>query len=125
MFQAVRSSEWPIGQRVTVISKAIGIMPARFLALLLLAAIVGLTTAEMVPAADSAGTNQTPAAAAAANQVNDPDYWVGKNISSVVKVFGEPTYWNANHDGGGGGNRYIYSKPGQPHFVFETQPGQE
>jgi hypothetical protein len=30
----------------------------------------------------------------------------------------------ANHDGGGGGSRYIYSNPGQPHFVFETQSGQ-
>jgi hypothetical protein len=55
--------------------------------------------------------------------VGDPAAWIGRNISAVVDTFGQPSYWNASHDGGGGGGRYIFDKPNQPHFVFETQPG--
>jgi hypothetical protein len=70
-------------------------------------------------------TTATQPAQAAVTQpsVNDPNFWLGRNIGTVVDTFGQPTYWNASHDGGGGGGRYIFRKPGQPHFVFETQPG--
>jgi hypothetical protein len=55
--------------------------------------------------------------------VADPSVWIGRNISAVVAAYGQPSYWNASHDGGGGGGRYIFDNPNQPHFVFETQPG--
>lgn len=54
----------------------------------------------------------------------DPDYWIGKNISAAIRVFGQPSYWNANHEGGAGGNRYFFTGANQPHFVFDTQPGE-
>jgi hypothetical protein len=102
-----------------------GMARGRFLAILSLACTFGLTGAAPLLAADSGGNvNPPPNTAAARPTVNDASYWVGRNISAVVKVFGEPTYWNANHDGGGGGSRFIYSKPGQPHFVVDTAPGQ-
>jgi hypothetical protein len=66
---------------------------------------------------------QPPQAAVAQPSVNDPQFWLGRNIGTAVHTFGQPSYWNASHDGGGGGGRYIFNKPGQPHFVFETQPG--
>ncbi len=102
-----------------------GMARGRFLAVLSLACAFGLAGAGPLLAADTGGNvNPPPPTAASGPAVNDPNYWVGRNISAVVKVFGQPTYWNANHDGGGGGSRFIYSNPGQPHFVFETAPGQ-
>jgi hypothetical protein len=102
-----------------------GLARGRFLAVLSLACSIGLTGAAPLLAADTGGNvNPPPPTAASGPAVNDPNYWVGRNISAVVKVFGQPTSWNANHDGGGGGSRFFYSKPGQPHFVFETAPGQ-
>jgi hypothetical protein len=86
-----------------------------------------LIAGSQVAIADSAGASMrlsVPSAAAAQSSEYEPNYWMGKNISDVIKVFGHPTYWNANHDGGGGGNRYFYTNPNQPHFVFETEPGQ-
>jgi hypothetical protein len=78
--------------------------------------------------ANGTGANMSqpsaPAAGVAQPAEYDANYWVGKNISAVVKVFGQPTSWNADHDGGAGGNRYFYTNPNQPHFVFETQPGE-
>jgi hypothetical protein len=59
--------------------------------------------------ANSTGVNMSQPSAAAAGVAQpaeyDANYWVGKNISAVVKVFGQPTYWNADHEGGAGGNR--------------------
>ncbi len=102
-----------------------GMARGRFLAILSLACTFGLTGAAPLLAAKAGGNvNSPPPAPASGPTVNDPNFWVGRNISAVVKVFGQPTYWNANHDGGGGGSRFIYSNPGQPHFVFETAPGQ-
>jgi hypothetical protein len=102
-----------------------GMEHGRFLAALSLACAFGLAGPEpSVAASTGSNVNPQPPTAASGPTMNDADFWVGKNISAVVKVFGQPTYWNANHDGGGGGSRYIYSNPGQPHFVFETQSGQ-
>jgi len=110
------------GYRGTPVRMARG----RCLAVLTLACALDLAAGNAVLAGGDVGskTQPSPATAAAGPTMNDANFWVGRNISTVVKVFGQATYWNANHDGGGGGNRYIYSNPGQPHFVFETQPGQ-
>jgi hypothetical protein len=102
-----------------------GMARGPFLAALSLACALGLAGAEPLLAANTgSNANPQPPTAASGPNVDDANFWVGRNISAVVKVFGQPTYWNANHDGGGGGNRYIYSNPNQPHFVFETAPGQ-
>ena len=95
------------------------------LTVMALSCAIGLAggTAGLALGADS-GTPSASTTAESGAGVNDPAHWVGRNISAVVEVFGQPTYWNSNHDGGGGGNRYIYSNPDQPHFVFETEPGQ-
>jgi len=69
------------------------------------------------------GNTQSVAASGTQPSVFDPSVWIGRNISAVVDTFGQPSYWNASHDGGGGGGRYIYDNPNQPHFVLETQPG--
>ena len=87
-----------------------------------------LITGSQAALADSVATNSGQPGAAAASAVQppqyDPNYWLGRNISAVIKVFGQPSYWNADHEGGAGGNRYFFTSPNQPHFVFDTQPGE-
>ncbi len=85
---------------------------------------IALAAAVICAFAQNIGDNaRQPPGAAARPPVNDPAVWIGRNISAVVQRFGQPTYWNANHEGGGGGNRYFYTRPKQPHFMFETAPG--
>jgi len=87
-----------------------------------------LITGSQAAIADSAGANSRQPSSATGGSVQpaeyDASYWVGRNISAVIKVFGQPSYWNADHEGGAGGNRYFFTSPNQPHFVFDTQPGE-
>jgi hypothetical protein len=48
-------------------------------------------------------------------------YWKGRNISEVHKKYGDPTQMTALIQTGG--TMYIYAHSGQPHWVFETDPG--
>jgi hypothetical protein len=95
--------------------------------LLLLAAlsyVLGLIAGATAYAAQgSVTTTQVTTTTVSQPAVGDPSVWIGRNISAVVDAYGQPSYWNASHDGGGGGGRYIFDNPNQPHFVFETQPG--
>ena len=94
--------------------------------LLLLAAlscVLGLIAAATTYAAEGSVTTQVTTTTVSQPAVGDPSVWIGRNISAVVDALGQPSYWNASHDGGGGGGRYIFDNPNQPHFVFETQPG--
>jgi hypothetical protein len=84
---------------------------------------LGLIAAPTVLAQGATTSSGQVAAAGAQPAEYDPSVWVGRNISAVVKTFGQPSSWNANHEGGGGGSRYFYNNPNQPHFVLETQPG--
>ncbi|HKD69965.1 MAG TPA: hypothetical protein VKB84_24210 [Candidatus Binataceae bacterium] len=85
---------------------------------------LGVIIAAPIVFAETASVNTTQGKTVSAQPpASDPSVWVGRNISAVVDALGQPSYWNASHDGGGGGGRYIYNKPNQPHFVFETQPG--
>lgn len=71
--------------------------------------------------AAASARNSNNIASVVTDPQDQPDYWLGRNISSVVEVFGQPTYWTANHAGAGG--RYFFDNPNQPHFVLETGPG--
>jgi hypothetical protein len=86
------------------------------MALALSEAIVSTGCATSTPPVN--GSGQAAKATAAEQQA---DHWIGKNIHRVVEVYGQPTYWTANHEGTGG--RYFYDNPNQPHFVFETVAG--
>jgi hypothetical protein len=86
-------------------------------------AIVLIAAGPAAFAQNVSGNARMAAAAGTQHSEYDPSVWVGRNISAVVDTFGQPSYWNASHDGGGGGGRYIYDNPNQPHFVLETQPG--
>ena len=99
---------------------------ARSAVLLMLAALScapHLITVATAHAGEVSATTSQVTTTVTQPSVNDPSIWIGRNISAVVDRFGQPSYWNAGHDGGGGGGRYIYNKPNQPHLVFETQPG--
>ncbi len=101
-----------------------GLARGRFLAVLSLACSIGLTGAAPLLAADTGGNvNPPPPTAASGPAVNDPNYWVGRNISAVVKVFGQPTSWNANHDGGGGEAAFSIQNPASPTLYSKPHPG--
>ncbi len=87
-----------------------------------------ITGIQAAIAGSAGGANSRPLSTATGGSVQpaeyDPNYWVGRNINAVINVFGQPSYWNADHEGGAGGNRYFFTSPNQPHFVFDTQPGE-
>lgn len=96
----------------------------QFLLLAALSCVLGLITGATAYATEnSVSTTQVTTTTVTHPAVSDPSVWIGRNISAVVAAYGQPSYWNASHDGGGGGGRYIFDNPNQPHFVFETQPG--
>jgi molybdopterin-binding protein len=97
--------------------------PTTVLMLAALSCVLGLITGATAYAGEVTVTTTEVTTTVAQPSVDDPAFWVGRNISAVVKTFGQPTYWNANHDGGGGGARYFYANANQPRFVLETQPG--
>ena len=95
----------------------------RLLMLAPLSCVLGLITGATAYAGEVSVTTTQVTTTVTQPSVNDPSIWIGRNISAFVNTFGQPSYWNASHDGGGGGGRYIYDNPNQPHFVLETQPG--
>jgi hypothetical protein len=86
------------------------------IALALSEVIVSAGCVASSPPVISSGQTARPTAAE-----QQADHWLGKNIHSVVEVYGQPTYWTADHEDGGG--RYFFDNPNQPHFVFETEAG--
>jgi hypothetical protein len=52
-------------------------------------------------------------------------YWVGKQISEAASTLGPPSSVEYIHGSGlnAGGKTYMFTNPGQPHYIFQTDPG--
>jgi hypothetical protein len=52
--------------------------------------------------------------------------WIGKGVDDLVNTLGEPTeVITLQENEGGGGKMFLYEKPGQPHMIFQTDPGSQ
>jgi hypothetical protein len=52
--------------------------------------------------------------------------WIGKGVDEMERELGPPTeVIPVQEDRGGGGKIFLYANPGQPHMVFQTDPGSQ
>ena len=115
MHQRTRN-DLSLGSRLTTVCRQLLLLAA-------LSCVLGLMGGATAYAASTSVTTTQTTTTVTQPAVGDPSVWIGRNISAVVAAYGQPSYWTASHEGGGGGGRYIFDNPNQPHFVFETQPG--
>lgn len=92
--------------------------PKFLIAAIVVAATIGACSGQQPP---------EPSIAAQAVTSSDPaKRWLGKGVDEIERELGPPTeVITLQEVRGGGGKMFLYANPGQPHMIFETDPGSQ